>query len=314
MKLPRRKFLNLAMGATALSALSDTALALDYPTRPVHWIIGFPPGGGADIVARILGAWLAERIDQQVIVEKPSRRRHEYRDRVRGALGPRRIHTTVGWGKQRDQREHLLRPVVRFSQGHRARFGRCRLSAGDRSQSAGPGDEHRGVDRAREGQSGQADARFLWHRDDIAGRRRTVQIARRYRDGAHPLQGWRPDADRSAEWTRERIRSGAVRALATLGPKRLDALPDVPTLAETFPGYEAVAFTGVGVPRGTPPEVIARLNREINAGLADPGLRKRFDDLTVTPLIFTPAEFGAYMTSKTEKWAKVIKAANIKVN
>ena len=69
MKLPRRKFLNLAMGATALSALSDTALPLDYPTRPVHWIIGFPPGGGADIVARILGAWLAERIGQQVIVE-----------------------------------------------------------------------------------------------------------------------------------------------------------------------------------------------------------------------------------------------------
>src|SRR5262249_22755746 len=77
------------------------------------------------------------------------------------------------------------------------------------------------------------------------------------------------------------IRSGAVRALATLGPKRLDALPEVPTLAETFPGYEAVAFSGVGVPRGTPPEVIAQLNREINACLADPRIRKRFDDLTV---------------------------------
>jgi len=75
-----------------------------------------------------------------------------------------------------------------------------------------------------------------------------------------------------------------------------------------------LAFTGVGVPQGTPPEVIARLNREINAGLADPGLRKRLDDLTVTPLIFTPAEFGAYMKSETEKWAKVIKAANIKAN
>src|SRR5262249_7790294 len=80
----------------------------------------------------------------------------------------------------------------------------------------------------------------------------------------------------------------------------------------TFAGYEALAFTGVGVARGTPPEIIARLNREINAGLADPGLRKRLDDLTVVPLVFTPAEFGAYSASETEKWAKVIKAANIK--
>jgi tripartite-type tricarboxylate transporter receptor subunit TctC len=109
------------------------------------------------------------------------------------------------------------------------------------------------------------------------------------------------------------IRSGAVRALAVLSRKRIDALPDVPALAETFPGVEAVAFTGAGVPRGTPPEVIARLNRDINACLADPGLRKRLEDLTVTPLVFTPAEFGAYLASETEKWAKVIRAANIKV-
>jgi hypothetical protein len=199
MKLPRREFLHLAMGATALSALSNTALALDYPTRPVHWIIGFPPGGGADIVARILGAWLAERIGQQVIVEnRPGAGTNIATEYV--------VHSapdgyTLLWAGVSNaiNASHLLRPVVRFSQGHRARFGRCRLSAGDRSQSAGPG-----VDRAREGQSGQADARFLWHRDDIAGRRRTIQIARRHRDGAHPLQGWRPDADRSAEWTRER--------------------------------------------------------------------------------------------------------------
>jgi tripartite-type tricarboxylate transporter receptor subunit TctC len=108
------------------------------------------------------------------------------------------------------------------------------------------------------------------------------------------------------------IRAGAVRALATLGGKRLDALPDVPTLAETFPGYEAVAFSGLGAPRGTPPDIISRLNREINASLADPAIARRLADLTVTPLVFTPAEFGAYMASETAKWAKVIKAANIK--
>jgi tripartite-type tricarboxylate transporter receptor subunit TctC len=108
------------------------------------------------------------------------------------------------------------------------------------------------------------------------------------------------------------IRAGAVRALAVLSRKRIDALPDVPALAETFPGYEAVAFTGTVAPRGTPPEVIVRLNRDINACLADPGIRKRFEDLTVTPLVFTPTEFGAYLKSETAKWAKVIKTANIK--
>jgi len=118
----------------------------------------------------------------------------------------------------------------------------------------------------------------------------------------------------ASTWSRPTCRTSApaLCALATLGPKRVDALPDVPTRAETFLGYEAVALTGVGVPQGTPSEVIARLNREITAGLADPGLRKRFDDLTVTPLIFTPAEFGANMASETEKWAKVIKSAGIK--
>ena len=93
---------------------------------------------------------------------------------------------------------------------------------------------------------------------------------------------------------------------------RLIALPDIPTVAETLPGYEAAAFTGVGVPTGTPEPIIARLNREINAGLNDPGIKARLAELIVAPLVLTPAEFGAYMTAETAKWAKVIKLANIK--
>ena len=95
------------------------------------------------------------------------------------------------------------------------------------------------------------------------------------------------------------------------GKRRSDALPQVPTIGETVAGYEANSWCGVGVPRGTPAEIIARLNREINAGLADPAIRKRLDELTVTPLVFTPAEYGAYMAAETGKWAKVIRAANI---
>jgi tripartite-type tricarboxylate transporter receptor subunit TctC len=108
------------------------------------------------------------------------------------------------------------------------------------------------------------------------------------------------------------IRSGAVRALAVTTTNRLDALPDLPTVAETLPGYEAAAFTGVGVPTGTPEPIIARLNHDINAALSDPAIKARLAELTVTPLVLTPAGFGAYMTAETAKWAKVIKLANIK--
>jgi tripartite-type tricarboxylate transporter receptor subunit TctC len=109
------------------------------------------------------------------------------------------------------------------------------------------------------------------------------------------------------------IRSGALRALAVTTAARLEALPDVPTVAETIPGYEAVAWTGVGVPRGTPEAIIKLLNREINAGLVDPTIKAQLTELTVTPMVVTSAEFGAYMTAETERWTRVIKLAGIKM-
>src|SRR5262245_49596624 len=129
--IPRRAFMRAAAAGAALSAFPHAARALDYPTRPAHWIIGFPPGGGADIVARILGAWLAEYLGQQVIIENRPGAGTNIATEYVVHSAPRWIHAAVGWREQRDQREHLLRPVVRFSQGHRARFGRCRLSADD---------------------------------------------------------------------------------------------------------------------------------------------------------------------------------------
>jgi tripartite-type tricarboxylate transporter receptor subunit TctC len=108
------------------------------------------------------------------------------------------------------------------------------------------------------------------------------------------------------------IRSGALRALAMAGKRRSDVLPELPTVGDTVPGYEANSWGGVGVPRGTSAEIIARLNREINAGLADPAVKARLADAATTPLFFAPAEFGAYMAAETEKWAKVVKFASIK--
>jgi tripartite-type tricarboxylate transporter receptor subunit TctC len=108
------------------------------------------------------------------------------------------------------------------------------------------------------------------------------------------------------------IRSGALRVLAMAGKTRSEALPDVPTIGETVAGYEADAWCGLGVPNGTPPEIIERLNREINAGLADRAIKARLADVATTPIFFTPAEFGAYMAAEIEKWGRVVKFAGIK--
>ena len=321
--IPRRAFLRAAAAATALAGLPHAARALDYPTRPVRWIIGFPPGGGADIVARIVGAWLSERLGQQVIIEnRPGAGTNiatEYVVRsapdgytllwagVSNAINAS-IFSDLSFDFLRDIAPvagvvayplvleinpkvpaKTIAELIALAKASPGKLTLASYGTGTISQVAG----------------------------ELFKLRAGIEMVHVPYKGGAPmltdlLSGHVDAAINVVASDLPHIRSGAVRALATLGPKRLDALPDVPTLAETFAGYEALAFTGVGVARGTPPEIIARLNREINAGLADPGLRKRLDDLTVVPLVFTPAEFGAYSASETEKWAKVIKAANIK--
>ena len=325
MKTPRRRFLQLAASSVAVPAVSRRAFALDYPTRPIHWIIGFPPGGGADIIGRIMGAWLSERLGQQVIIEnRPGAGTNIATEYVVHAAADgytllwagvsnainATIFSDLSFNFLKDIAPvsgivayplvlevnprvpaQTIAELIALAKASPGKLTLASYGTGTISQVAGELFKTRaGIDM--------------------------VHIP--YKGGAPMLtdllSGHVNAAINVAASDLPHIRSGAVRALATLGLKRLDALPDVPTLAETFPGYEASAFTGVGVPQGTPPEIIARLNREINAGLNDPAIKARLADLTVTPLIFSPAEFGAYMTAETEKWGRVIRLANIKAD
>jgi len=323
MKTPRRRFLQMSVSAVALPAVMRRAFALDYPTRPIHWIIGFPPGGGADIVGRIMGAWLSERLGQQVIIEnRPGAGTNIATEYV--------VHSapdgyTLLWAGVSnainatifsDLSFNFLKDIAPVS-GVVAYPLVIEVNPQVPAQSIA---ELIALAKANPGKLTLA-SYGTGTVSQVAGElfkmRAGIEMVHIPYKGGAPmltdlLSGHVNAAINVVASDLPHIRSGAVRALATLGPKRLDALPDVPMLAETFPGYEASAFTGVGVPQGTPPEVIARLNREINAGLNDPAIKARLADLTVTPLIFSPAEFGAYMTAETEKWERVIRQANIK--
>jgi tripartite-type tricarboxylate transporter receptor subunit TctC len=324
MKLPRRKFLHLAAGAAALPGLSRVALALDYPTRPIRWVIGFPPGGGATIVARIMGRWLSERLGQQVVIEnKPGAGTNIATEAVVNAPPDGYTLLWVGISNAINAMLYVDLPfdflrdiapvaglviyplvieanpsvpakniaeLVALAKDNPGKITMASYGTGTISHVAGELFKRKlGVNMVHVPYRGGAPMVT-----DLLGGQ--VQV------GIDVVAASLPH-----------IRSGALRALAVTTASRLEALPDVPTVAETIPGYEAVAWTGVGVPRGTPEAIIKLLNREINAGLVDPTIKAQLTELTVTPIVVTPAEFGAYMTAETEKWTRVIKLAGIKM-
>ena len=324
MKLPhRRKFLHLAAGAAALPALSRIARAQAYPTRPIRWIVGFPPGGGADTVARIMGPWLSERLGQPVIIEnRPGASTNIAIQAVVNSppdgytllfLGASGIVNTslfdnLPFNVLRDitpvcglinypmvMVAHPSVPaktVAEFITLARANPGKISMAsfgAGSASHVAGELFKMMaGVDLVHVPYRGGA----AMITDLIGGQ---VQVAFDVMTTSLP-----------------QIRVGALRALANAGKTRFDGLADVPTIAETVPGYEASTWAGIGVPRGTPPEIIERLNREANAGLAIPAIKARLMEVGTVPMILTPEAFAAHVASEAEKWAKVVKFANIK--
>jgi tripartite-type tricarboxylate transporter receptor subunit TctC len=323
MKLPRRKFLHLAAGAAALPGVSRIAWAQTYPTQPVHIIVSLAPGGGADIVARLIGQWLSERLGQPFVIE----------NRTGGAgniateavvrappdgytllfITPANVISTTLYDKLSFDFLHDILPVARISRDSlfmvvnppfpaktvpefiayaKANPGKINMaSAGNGSPQHVAGELFKmmaGVEMTHVPYRGQTPALT----DLLAGQ---VQIM----FAATPS-------------VTEYIRTARLRALAVTTATRSEVLPDIPTVGEFVPGYEASGFFGVGAPKDTPEQTVDKLNKEINAALADSTIKARLIDLGSTVITGSPAEFGKFIGEETDKWGKVIRAANIK--
>jgi tripartite-type tricarboxylate transporter receptor subunit TctC len=324
MKLPRRSFLHLAGAAFALPGVLRIARAQTYPTRPVHIIVGFPAGGGADIVARLIGERLSGQLGQPFIVEnRPGAGSNIGTEMVVRAppdgytlllvtLPPNAVtavlYDNLHFNFVRDiapvalltRDPHIMevnlalpvKTVPEFITYAKANPGKINMaSSGIGSSQHVAGElfkEMTGVQMNHVPYRGAAPALI----DLLAGR---VQV---FFDAATSSM--------------EQIKAGKVRALAVTTTSRFDALPDVPTVADFVPGYEASNVRGLGAPKDTPVEIIDKLNKEVNLALADPDIKSKLADLGASVIPGSPSDFGKLIANETEKWAKVVKFSGAK--
>jgi len=323
MKLPRRRFLHLAAGAAALPAVSRIAWAQAYPTRPVRLIAPFAPGGGSDILARLIGQWLSERLGQAFIIEnRPG--------------GGANIGTEAVVRAPADGYTLLL--VGAYNAINATLFDKLNFNfirdiapvAGivvypnvmvvNPSVPAKTVPEFVAYAKANPGKLTMASS-AIGSPGHVAGElfkmMAEVNLVHVPYRGSGPalvdlLAGQVQVSFPSMPSSIEYVRAGKLRALAVTTATRSEALPDLPTVGESVPGYEASGWFGIGAPKNTPTEIVNKLNNEINTALADPGIKARIVDLGDV-LALSPADFGKLIADDTEKWGKVIRAANIKV-
>jgi tripartite-type tricarboxylate transporter receptor subunit TctC len=323
MKLLRRRFLHLAAGAAALPTMSRIASALDYPTRPVRWIVGFAPGGGNDIVARLMAQWLSEHLGQPFVIEnRPGAGTNIATEAVVNAApdGYTLLFVAPSAAINATLYENLnfnfirdMTPIAGIIRIPNVMVVNPSVPARTVPEfiayaKANPGKVN--VASPGVGTSVHLSAELFKMMTGI----NMVHVA--YRGSAPSLTdllgGQVQVSFATIPSSIEYIRTGRLRALAVTAAARSPALPEVPTVGEFVPGYEVSTWYGVCARVGTPAEIIDKINNEVNAGLADPKMKARFANLGGVPMPMTPAEFGKLIADETEKWAKVIRMANIK--
>jgi tripartite-type tricarboxylate transporter receptor subunit TctC len=322
MKLPRRRFLQFACAA-ALPALSQSAWAQAYPSRPVHLIVPFAPGGTTDIVARLLGQWLSERLGQPIVIENRSGAGTNIGTEAVVNAPPDGYTLLVASTAAAINATLYEKLNFNFGRDIAPVAGIIRtpfVMEVNPSVPAKTVPEFIGYAKANPGKINMASsgigtgAHLSGELFKLMTGANMVHVPYR---GAAPalvdlIAGQVQVQFASTPETIEYIRAGKLRALAVTTATRSDTLPEIPTVSEFVPGYETGAWWGIGVPKNTPAAIIARLNKEINAALADPKMKARLVDLGGTALVGSPADFGKLIADETEKWAKVIKFADIK--
>jgi tripartite-type tricarboxylate transporter receptor subunit TctC len=317
----RTAILMIAIGISGLASIGG-ASALDYPTRPVRWVVGYPPGGATDIIARLIGQRLSERLGQQFVIEnKPGAGNNIATEAVINAepdgytlllVNPANYINTSLYANLKFNVPRDIAPIAAFNRVPNVMTVNNDVPAKTVAEfiayvKANPG-------KVNMASSGNGTSVHLSGEMFMAMTGVKMQHVP-YRGAALAitdlLGGQVQLIFDNMPSIIQHIRAGSLRALAVTATARSSLLPDVPTLADTVPGYEASALFGMGAPKKTPPEIIAKLNSEINAVLAEPAIKARLVDLGGEPLIGTPEAFGAMIVAETEKWKKVIEGANI---
>jgi len=323
MKLPRRTFLHLAAAATALPTMPRVALALDYPTRPVHLIVGYPPGGVTDIVARLIAPWLSERLGQSFVVEnRPGASSNIATEAVARAspdgytlllISSANAANVTLYEKLNFDFIRDIAPIA--SIGHDA-F----VMVVNPSFPAKTAPEFIAYAKANPGKLNIATS-GAGSGSDLYGQLFKVMAAidlvtvhyRGVGPGLPDLMSGRVDVMfLPVASAIGHIRAGKLRPLGVTTATRREVLSDVPAIGDFVPGYEATNWEGIGAPANTPPEIIAILNKQVNAALTDTTFKARLVDLGGEPFASSPTDFGKFIVEYTEKWGKVIRAAGIK--
>jgi tripartite-type tricarboxylate transporter receptor subunit TctC len=324
MKFPRRKFLRLAAGAATLPVMGRFASAqAAYPTRSVRWIVGFAAGGANDIVARLLGQFLSQKLGQQFIIEDKAGAGGSIA--MAAVLSSPPDGYTIGFAAPNNAinatlYEHLPFDFIRDSEPIGGIMVLTNVLEVHPSLPANTVAEFIDYVKANPGRMSFASS-GVGASPHLSGELFKAMTGIKmlhvpYRGGGPALTdvlaGRVPVMFDNLPSSIEHIRAGRLRALGVTANKRSDALPNVPTIGETVAGYEVNVWNGIVAPKGTPPAIIATLNQGVNAVLADPRLKARFAELGGVPMPTTPAEFDKLIRDETEKWAKVIRDANIK--